>query len=370
MKRIRYGFLAVAVAAVAPLLAAPCTFQLNVTGTDRHSQHLSWAPVPGATQYYLESTTDDFGTTQRIPIGGPNVTSTDFLRTSSAFLTNYTFRVVAQMGNTAAADTCTGTAVGHILFDNAFRTKVIRAVVPVVAKIPGQNGSDFRTSLRLTSTSPITGTGKIIFHPAGQEGSDADPSIPYAFSKDRQVIEYADILGAFGLTGVGSIDIVPNTTFTVLSNVVPLAEAHLYNKVASGTFGSFEHHVQPGDFLTPMELRAQASSTGQYRVNIGVRTISTSTVNFDVYDANGDVRVHRTFVYPQTFTLLTSPEALLGTSLAPGESISIYAERGSVAIPFYTYTDNGTNDPSLFIPEFAVKTVIPDYEIPGIVSLE
>jgi len=368
MRRIRYVVLGLCALAAAPLFAV-CTVQVNVTRPDTHVVHLAWAPVQGATQYYFEWSTDAFSTTQRTPIGS-SATSVDFVRTNSAFLTPYAFRITAVNDHDPNADACTGTAAASFIGDFAFRTKITRAIVPVVAKIAGQNGSDFRTSLRLTATASNTGHGKIIFHPAGQEGSDADPSIPYAFSAPWQVIEYDDIVGAFGRTGVGSLDIVPDFDAPNQHALVPIAEAHLYNQTANGTFGSFEHQVQPIDFLTATEVRAHASSNGQYRVNVGFRTISTSTINFDIYTATGDVRAHGTFVYPPNYTLLTSPEALLGTSLAAGESIGIHADPGSVAIPFYTYTDNGTNDPSIFMPEYSVKTELGFYDLPGLVTLQ
>ena len=184
-------------------------------------------------------------------------------------------------------------------------------------------------------------------------------------------IVFDDIVGAFGKTGVGSIDIVPVLNDpTNRQPYVPVAEAHLYNQTANGTFGSFEHHVQPIDFLASNEVRAHASETGQYRVNIGFRTISTTMMNFDVYDVNGSLRLHRSFTYGPNFTLLTSPEALLNTSLAPGETIAVYPERGSYAIPFFTYTDNGTNDPTIFMPEFPVKSSLGPYDVPGVVTIQ
>jgi len=365
MNRFRSLGLVAVVLAASPLMAV-CTFQATASRPDTHTIAVTWSPVPGATQYYVETSTDNFATVQRTPIGG--ATSFSLVRTNSAFLTSYYFRITAAEGPDNAA--CVATTSTIFMGDLPFRSKITRTIVPVVAKIAGANGSDFKTSLRLTAVTSNTGHGKIIFHPAGQQGSDADPTITYAFNKAWQVIEYDDILGAFGVTGVGSLDIVPDLEQSNQDAVVPMAQARLYNQTSNGTFGSFEHHVQPIDFLASTEVRGRASANGQYRVNIGFRTISTSTLNFDVYDVNGDARLHRSFTYPPNYTLLTSPEALLGTSLAPGESVGITTERGSAAIPFYTYTDNGTNDPTIFVPEFSVKIQLGTYELPGVVTLQ
>ena len=359
----RFSSVVLAVLIAFPLLAA-CELKVARTGID-HGVRVSWDPVPGANQYYFEFSSDDFATSQR-QVLGPNATSVDFLRTVTEY-TNYAFRITAFNDKDARVEPCVGEVYQFVLPDYDFRTAFLRVIVPIVASTAGQNGAQFKTSLRLSALSGGIGTGKIIFHPAGQAGSDADPSIPYAFSRTGQVIEFDDIVGAFGRTGVGSLDVVPLASQN--EPQVPIVEARLYNQTSNGTFGSFEHHVQPIDFVNAQSLRAQAPPS-QFRMNIGFRTISTSTVNFDVFDASNEVRLHRSFVYPPNYTVLTTPEELLGTSLAPGEAIVIAGERGSMVIPFYTYTDNGTNDPSLFLPEFAVKASLGPYELPGIVKVQ
>ena len=343
---------------------AVCTIDI---GSNAHT--VTWALVPGANQYYIEYSSNAFVTTTRVPLGA-SATSFDLQRTAS-YPVDYSFRVTA-LNDRDPNFICTGTATRLIRVDLSFRRAMERAIIPVVATIAGANGSQFKTSLRLTAQTALVGNGKIIFHPANSEGTDDDPSIPYSFTRDGESIVFDDIVGAFGRFGVGSIDIVPSvanfTDPTNRSDYVPLAEAQIYNETAEGKFGSFEHPVQPIDFLTPMEVRAHASS--QYRVNIGVRTISTSTINFEIYTADNDIRVHRSFTYPPNYTLLTSPEALLGTALRGGETLAIYPERGSYAIPFYTYTENGTNDPTLFIPEFPVKPTLGPYDVSGSVAIQ
>jgi hypothetical protein len=367
MKR---SLFAVFVVLVASPLFAVCTINLPTQFHDG-PHTVSWTAVPGANQYYIDYSNDAFVTTTRVPLGS-NATFFDLQRTLS-FPIDYSFRVTA-LKDGDADFLCTGTTTRFFGLDFDFRKAVTRTIVPIVATIAGANGSQFKTSLRLTATTTLVGKGKLIFHPAGVSGTDNDKSITYAFSHDGESIVYDDIVAAFGATGVGSIDIVPLSATlndpTNRSDYVPIAEAHLYNQTANGTFGSFEHHVQPVDFFTSNEIRAHASETGQYRVNIGFRTISTSTMNFDVYDKNGDVRLHRSFTYPPNYTLLTTPDELLGTSLAPGESLAIAPERGSFAIPFYTYTDNGTNDPTIFMPEFQVRSNLGPYDVSGVVKIQ
>ena len=350
-----------------PLFAA-CELKIAYANID-HGVRLSWDLVPGANQYYLDYSPDEFATAQR-QVLGPNAKSVDFVRTVSWGMPVYEFHIIALNDKDSKFEPCVGEAYRGFTYDNTFRKAVSRIIVPIVASTAGQNGAQFKTSLRLTALSAASDHGKIIFHPAGESGSDADPSIPYAFSRAGQTLDFDDIVGAFGRTGVGSLDIVPDLSAGNAADNVPIAEAHLFNQTSSGTFGSFEHHVQPIDFLNTVPLRVQAAPSSQLRVNIGFRTITTATVNFDVFDANNEVRLHRSLTYPINYTLLTTPEELLGTSLGPGEAIVIAGERGSAVIPFYTYTDNGTNDPTLFLPEFSVKASLGPYDLPGIVTIK
>jgi len=334
---------------------ALCTIDLQSAG---HT--VTWAVVPGANDYTIEYSSNAFATTTRVPLGSI-ATFFDLPRTASDPV-GYSFRVTA-ISTKDPNFRCTGTATRLLPNDVSFRQAMERAIIPVVATIAGVNGAVFKTSLRLTAQTALTSKGKIIFHPAGCVGTDADPSIPYAFTHDGESIVFDDVVGAFGRVGVGSIDIVPEP-----GSNVPIAEAHIYHPAANGTFGSFEHQVQPIDFLNPVQVRAYASQ--QVRVNIGVRTISTSEIHFDLYDNNNEIRVQRALTYPPNYTLLSSPEALLGTALAPGEMLVIYAERGSLAIPFFTYTESGTNDPTLVMPAFPVKATLGPYDVAGVVSVK
>jgi len=368
MKRIVLGSLMLLISLPA---FAVCTIDIPQDGKETSGHTVSWVAVPGANFYTIEYSSDAFATTRRVLLG-PNATSFDLSRTVS-YPADYSFRVTA-LNDRDPNFLCSGTTTRFIPIDIEFRRAFERAIIPVVASIPGAFGSRYKTSLRLTAQTALVGKGKIIFHPAGSEGTDDDPSIPYSFSRDGESIVFDDVVAAFGTFGVGSIDIVPAVaTFsdpTNRSDYIPIAEAHIYNETPSGTFGSFEHQVQPIDFLTSTEVRARAPEKGEYRVNVGFRTLSTATMNFDIYNAKNDVRLHRAFTYPPNYTLLTSPEALLGTALAAGESLAVYPERGSYAIPFYTYSESGTNDPTLFVPEFPVKPALGPYDVAGHVAIQ
>src|SRR5947207_14172041 len=152
------SFLVLVLFAAAPLFAV-CNFNVGLTFIERGTR-ISWSPVQGADQYYLEYSTDGFLTTQR-QVLAPNATSVDFLRTLSGFGTRYSFRITALNSKDSNAEVCTGTTALILHGDNAFRAAITRAIVPIVASIPGANGAQFKTSLRLRALTGNTGSGKI-----------------------------------------------------------------------------------------------------------------------------------------------------------------------------------------------------------------
>ena len=107
-------------------------------------------------------------------------------------------------------DACAATLTVNIKADPEFVRTAQRGVIPLVGKTPGLNGADFRTSLTLMGNESIH--GRLVFHPAGQAASDADPSIPYSFTQGAPVLQFDDLMAAFGRTGLGSLDIIPEGT--------------------------------------------------------------------------------------------------------------------------------------------------------------
>jgi len=84
------------------------------------------------------------------------------------------------------------------------------------------------------------------------------------------------------------------------------------------------------------------------RVNAGLRTLTDTKANALIYGVGGRLRDFRNLAWPADYTAFGSIAQLLGVDLQPGESVSIFFD-GAV-IPFYTRTENRTNDPEFFIP--------------------
>lgn len=223
-------------------------------------------------------------------------------------------------------------------------------VVPAVASTPGAGGSFFKTSLQMFNPSGSPLSGKLVFHPVGVSGSNADPSLDFALAAG-EALGYDDVLVAMGQAGLGTLDVnVPNASAS------PVIVARVYNDAgASGTSGFTEEAVSPnesgsgshvlkantaGYLIAPADLAA-------FRFNIGVRTLASGvSMSVFVQEADGSVvfLTHKS-LGPNLF-VQQEASAFLGTALPPGGTVKFQVQGGS-AIVYGAMADNTTQDPSL-----------------------
>jgi hypothetical protein len=256
--------------------------------------------------------------------------------------TRYWYRVDALFDPTVQIDgACTGFTDFVLKPDPEFRRMTRRVIVPIAGSTTGANSARFRTSLRLTSTT-ASQHGRIVFHPAGQ-ARVTDPSIGYEFTGLRQTLAWDDIVAAMGTTGIGSLDIIPDED---AAPAPPIVLTRQFTDSGSGTYGEFQSAVAPFDFLSPSGFTVVVPDT-HFRVNLGFRTLTATTVQALIYTLGGQLRALKTATYPADYFTLIPASQLLG-DVAAGETFTLSFD-GSV-IPFYTLTDNGTNDPAVVIP--------------------
>ena len=239
-------------------------------------------------------------------------------------------------------DACTGTIEVILPQDDSFRGFTRRAILPVVGSTPGAFGGQFRTSLELRGAA--NEKGRIVFHPAGRVAADSDPSIPYSFI-DTRVMTFDDIVAAMGQSGIGSLELIPDADSV---DRIPQTQVRLYNDTSLGTFGTFTEPKRPYDYLRHSGFQLRMPDA-RFRVNIGIRTLTETRVSVVFQRADGrlDGLFNRTF--PAGWTEMTAASDFLGgKALEPGHLLTIAIE-GS-AIPFYTITENRTNDPTLIVP--------------------
>jgi hypothetical protein len=238
-----------------------------------------------------------------------------------------------------------------------------KAIVPLVGSTPGAHGALFKTFLRIDAMPG--GHGVIVFHPIGRMASNDDPSMKYSFpetSKLGDALEFDDIVAAMGQTGLGSLDIIPDADG---GNIVPPVRTRVYNDAPTGTFGADESLIYPVNYFVDLYgypparglvlLHAATyvpAMSARFRRNIGFRTLSE--VDFTAYVVRKDgSQQHGLFAhFPGEYSLLLPVEEFarqyLGAAIGQDDGLVIWTQNGQ-AITYYTYTDNGTNDPSIVI---------------------
>lgn len=321
-------------------LDAACVLELRY-----ENGAIRWDRVIGARSYQLQESADGMVTSRNFSLTPATTSFPVTHRASMATKFRYVVTVVLDAGvlTTASADSCTEDLEITLEPDAAFRALTRRAVIPAAGSTAGANGAKFKTSLRLISTAGNQ-RGRIVFHPAGRNGAAADPSIRYEFSSVGELRFFDDVVAEMGATGIGSLDIIPDDDSDA---ILPRIEARLFNDTDLGTFGSLAAVVYPYDFLRPAALVIDVPDA-RFRVNLGIRTFTAASGQALIYGSNGRLRAIKELSFPAEYMTLTTPIALLGTDLLPGESVTIGL--GGAAVPFYTVTENRTNDATLIVP--------------------
>lgn len=220
------------------------------------------------------------------------------------------------------------------------------AIIPVVGSTPGAVGEAFfRTSVQLYNPRTERMTGRLVYHPAGSSSTPTDPALTYVL-EPGETRSIADLLPAMGLTGLGSLDVVPDT-----DTATPVLVVRVFNDAgAAGTTGFTEEAVTPAEALVAGEegFLIAPPDPALYRFNVGVRTLgSGATLTITARNAAGTVTRTLTRVYPPNFfEQRDSASFLNGAAVAANESITIRVDSGS-AIVYGATVDNRTNDPSL-----------------------
>lgn len=236
-----------------------------------------------------------------------------------------------------------------------------RLVVPVAGSLTAFDGSQFRTSLRLTvlrGTGPAV-TGRIIFHPQGQPISDSDPSLTYSLPMTQQsahTVYFEDVVAAMGLSGLGTIDIVPD------DDVAPIVEARIVNVREGRVYGDRVPVLNGADVFKPSSFglsgvfRLPVFDRTTSRINVGIRSFGSSPIRLDItiLGVQGTFRHTLRAIPANTFVQLPLDE-LAGSPVLEGEQLDIVAQvpdrdESSGVFIYYTVTESSTNDPTVVAP--------------------
>ena len=228
------------------------------------------------------------------------------------------------------------------------------AIVPVAGSVTGANGETFRTALRLRGHGP----GRIYFRGSTHFGDERDPSVAYYMPINTEggvaSVYFDDIMAAIGVTGLGSLDIVPDRP-----EYRATAEAYVYHQTAGGRFGSDVPSVWSGQVPDSYQIPIDPETLTTSRINLGIRTFANSvTVRLDIL--RGDiVWPLKEFDIPaRSFRQYSVAELLQGgetcstlQDCAGGDLILEFPFEGRRgALVYSTVTDNGTGDPRVYLP--------------------
>ena len=226
-------------------------------------------------------------------------------------------------------------------------------VLPAAGAVQG-SGAFFRTALQLHNPTNFTAiTGKLVFHKAGQIGSDSDPSLTFSLSP-LQTVSYADVVTAMGASGLGSLDVFTN------GGSPPIVTARVFSdNGVNGTSGFTEEGLPPGEALQTEGIDIGAyvgvlplpADLTNFRMNIGVRTLDAgATLSASWFGADGSFRGSRNnIIYPPNYFEQTTVNLFTGaTNLDPGGTLLIQMSTGA-AFVYGTVTDNRTQDSSMRI---------------------
>jgi len=339
--------------------AQQCGIDVKLTDLrQQRAYELSWQRVPTATSYIVEeqvtgSNANSYPYVNRFEVS-QDQTVVRFKR-NFARETTFDHPVLYRVTAVGVAG-CVMEKTVTYKTDPTFRKAMVRSVIPLVGSAPGANGAQFKTSLRLRQNEGSdTQTGKLIFHPLGVPASSSDPQLSYSLPGNGGTQQWDDIVAAFGVTGLGSIDIVPDTV-AGFTRAVPNADVRLFNVTEIGTFGAIEVQTQPFSFHDQNpESDAGLSVTvpgPDLRLNMGVRVFLDSEVDITVM-RNGQVLVDKIMPVQGDILLFTTANAFIGTELQAGDQVFLRV-RGD-GLPLYTLTDNSTNDPALFFPPTPIQ---------------
>lgn len=226
--------------------------------------------------------------------------------------------------------------------DGVERTR--RAILPVAGSVRGAFDSNFKTEVQINNRSAQAMKGMLVFHPAGRSGDEHDPSVAYSL-EPNQTLHFEDLVAHLGQSGLGSIDVL------VEGKGVPTIVARAYDdKGDGGTTGATIAPVRVEDALVAGESSTLIAPADRqrFRFNIGVRTLTATTVDVEIYNDSGVKRKTTTLTFPADYFVQNSADALLGETIVANEAVVFHVKEGSVIV-YGTTTDNATNDPSVQI---------------------
>jgi PKD repeat protein len=223
-------------------------------------------------------------------------------------------------------------------------TPASKLVIPAVGRLPGANGTFWRSDVTLFNPNPtITQTITLRYRAAGADNRNA-PSRQYTVAGWRTMV-LADVLSAFGLTsGSGALEVTWN------SGTAPVVTSRTYTTVDGG--GTYGQSIDPVAAFRADAFVPGLRSDFAFRSNVGFVNDADVTTGVTVLllDANGQ-------------TLATAFVQLAPKSMTQSSVAALFPNVDAASLGFFTLqahddsgqmfaygsiVDNASGDPVFF----------------------
>jgi hypothetical protein len=211
--------------------------------------------------------------------------------------------------------------------------------LPAAAHLTGQNGSSFRSDVRVYNPSPTAATVQVTLL-ASTDNSSAN-SVTIAVPGQRAAVFSDFVADLFHLEAAGgAVRFVSDQPLVITSNLYSLAPS------GTGTFGQFIAAV-PGSEASLRQTIYHVRDDTEHRANLGIVNTSNTTANLTivVYDLAGGGIAGEAIarVGPQGWVQYNQLASQLLLESLPSSLVTITSD-----VPVLTYAsivDNFTNDP-------------------------
>ncbi|MEA2235837.1 MAG: hypothetical protein QOC81_561 [Thermoanaerobaculia bacterium] len=228
-------------------------------------------------------------------------------------------------------------------------------VVPVISRVPGVMGSDWRTDLIVTNekgVDPVVVT--LRFFPSGGTTMTAALKLaPFATATIEDVV-----LSTFNLSRASGLLRVIGPEGALI-----VARAYVYNTAATGQSGQSIPAV-PLDALTGSHTMAGLTGLGDRRTNLGMANPWSfpMDVNIEFFDETGSSIARTALALPPSS--LTQFDLFAELKVAPRAKTTVTLNAGYGGIYAYASTIQSSNGAATFVLGSGISSVNEDYGSP------
>ena len=255
--------------------------------------------------------------------------------------------VSAGAGRVTAYASLVDNRTGDAVFVPSVRpTALDRVMIPVVARQPGRNGTQWRSALQLVNLGPTAITLDLRLRPR----DDAPPpAAATATLQPGRALAVADVVNElFGLEqAVGSLEI------SVREGPAPVvATSRTFNVTAAGSYGQAVGPVSSG--VGPQAVISHVDASTSLRTNLGLAEVAGSTVRVrcTIRDAHGRPLGQTLTLEPGPFALIQIDDvfAAAGAPLTDNARIDLEQVSGTGEFVGYASVVDGVTGDAIFVP--------------------